>query len=353
MSYTMTRGPAGVHAAVARLFACTTVLVLVLVPGLALGASDAAQGASAESAPGATAGDRPSAEVRLVERDHPLVGRIWSTREARFVAESDVLAAAARSRFVLLGERHGNPEHHALQARLVTAAAAGGRALAVVAEQLDFAQQAAIDACVAGCTEFGTELGARVGWERTGWPPYVLYAPVFEAAHRAGATVLAGNPSAARIRALSRGEPAAPDEGWAAAAREPLSAAGRERLVQDLVDGHCGHLPAERTEPLVHAQRLRDAAMAATLLRGAAAGADRAGVLIAGNGHARRDYGVPTLLGDTSALVIGFMEVAANERSAANYAEPGAFDYLWFTARVDEPDPCEQFREHLRKLAPR
>jgi uncharacterized iron-regulated protein len=307
----------------------------------------------------------------LIDRDHPLVGRIWSTREARFVAEADLLAAAGRARFVLLGERHGNPEHHALQARLVAATAAGDRAVAVVAEQLDFPQQAAIDACLAGCPNFGADLGARVGWERTGWPPYALYAPVFEAAGQVGATVLAGNPGASRIRALSRGEPATPDEGWAAAAREPLSAAGRERLVQDLVDGHCGHLPAERTEPLVYAQRLRDAAMTATLLRGVGAGmstgvgagmntgtgaggaAERAAVLIAGNGHARRDYGVPTLLGDASTLVIGFTEVTANERSAAKYAEPDAFDYVWFTARVDEPDPCEQFREHLRKLAPR
>lgn len=292
-----------------------------------------------------------AAEVRLVDRDHPLAGRIWSTRDGRFVAEEDVLAAAGRARFVLLGERHGNPEHHALQARVVAAAARGGRSLAVVAEQLDFVQQPAIDACRRDCADFGAELGPRVGWAQTGWPDYALYSPVFEAAANAGATVLAGNPGAARIRALSRGETAAPGEHWAAAAREPLSDVGRERLMQDLVDGHCGHLPAERTEPLVRAQRLRDAAMAATLERGA--GADGAAVLIAGNGHVRRDYGVPTLLPERDTLVIGFTEVAAVESTAAEYAERDAFDYLWFTARVDEPDPCEQFREQLRKLAPR
>lgn len=313
-------------------------------------ASGAAQPASGGPPPAASAAAAP-AEVRLVDRDHPLIGRIWSTREGRFVAEADVFAAAGRARFVLLGERHGNPEHHALQGRLVAATAAGGRAVAVVAEQLDFPQQPAIDACRTECDDFGAELGQRVAWAKSGWPPYALYAPVFEAAEQAAAKVLAGNPGAARIRALSRGEPTSDEREWVTAAREPLSSRGREQLVRDLVDGHCGHLPAERTEPLVYAQRLRDAAMAATLARGA--GADGTAVLVAGNGHVRRDYGVPTLLQEPRTLVIGFTEVSADERFAAKYAEPDAFDYLWFTARVDEPDPCEQFREHLQKLAPR
>jgi hypothetical protein len=24
------------------------------------------------------------------------------------------------------------------------------------------------------------------------------------------------------------------------------------------------------------------------------------------------------------------------------------FDYVWFTPRVDRPDPCEQFRQHMK-----
>jgi len=26
------------------------------------------------------------------------------------------------------------------------------------------------------------------------------------------------------------------------------------------------------------------------------------------------------------------------------------FDYVWFTPRVDESDPCEKFREQLEKM---
>jgi uncharacterized iron-regulated protein len=309
----------------------------------------------------AVAGAPSVQPVQLIHADHPLVDRIWSVRERRYVDEPAVVAALRGARFVLLGERHGNPEHHRLQGRLIRELAAGNAPLAVVAEQLDFPQQAAIDACAADCADFGADLGGRVAWSASGWPDYALYAPVFEAAAAARATVHAGNPGGKRIRALSRGEaPAADEAAWAARAGDQLRPEAHERLLRHLSEGHCGHLPEERAAPVVRAQRLRDAALATTLTRasgaGAAAGtsADRGtGVLIAGAGHARRDYGVPTLLdpGERT-VVIAFMEVAPNSELPELYAPADAYDYLWFTARVDEPDPCVQFREQLQKMKP-
>jgi uncharacterized iron-regulated protein len=289
--------------------------------------------------------------VKLLGQDHVLVGRVWSVRERRFVAPERVEAAVRSARFALLGERHGNPDQHALQARLIAAAGRDGRRAALVAEQLDFEQQPAIDACRRDCPDFGADLGARVTWEKSGWPSYALYRPVFAAAGAEGAPVYAGNAGAKRIRELARGEPPTRDEApWVARAREPLSAKGRDRLVADLTEGHCGHLPTGYAESLVLAQRLRDASMTATLQR-ADASAERpdTAVLVAGTGHARRDYGVPTLLG-APALVVGFIEVAEGRSRPADYGPADGFDYLWFTRRVDEPDPCVQFRERLEKL---
>lgn len=282
----------------------------------------------------------------LLGAHHALVGRVWSVRERRFVTPARVEAEVRASRFVLLGERHGNPEQHALQGRLIAAAGRDGRRTAVVAEQLDFEQQPAIDACSRDCGEFGAELGARVEWAKSGWPAYANYRPVFGAAGAIRAPVYAGNAGTKRIRALSRGEAPTPAEApWVSTAREPLDAAGRERLVADLTEGHCGHLPSGYAESLVLAQRLRDASMGATLTRAAAAEQrPDTVVLVAGTGHARRDYGVPTLLCEP-ALVVAFVEVADGERRPEEYGPVDGFDYLWFTRRVDEPDPCEQFRK--------
>lgn len=348
------RGPGpGGGALVSRAwFAAAAAILLGACMGA--GSSVGAAGASAAAAPAPSASAASGADdVRLLGRDHPLAGRVWSIHERRFVPPSQVEEAVRGARYALLGERHGNPEHHLLQGRLIAAAARGGRPIAVVAEQIDFDKQAAIDACRRDCADFGAELGARVQWSANGWPPYPLYRPAFAAAGEARAAVYAGNVGAKRIRALSRGEaPAETEAPWVARARAPLPALGRERLVEDLKQGHCGHLPEGYADSLVLAQRLRDASMTATLQRAAAA-AERPApvVLIAGTGHARRDYGVPVLL-DAPAVVIAFVEVATGETRPQDYDPADAYDYLWFTARVDEPDPCEQFRERLEKMKP-
>lgn len=279
----------------------------------------------------------------LVLDDHPLVGRVYDVRGRRWVEPDRVDAAVADARYVLLGERHGNADHHRLQARLL-AAAARERRVAVVLEQIDFAKQPAIDACRTECGDFAAELGERVQWAASGWPAYVAYRPILDVVASAGLTLYAGNPGTRRVRALGRGEAPEPHETqWFADAAQPLPPAGRERLVADLVRGHCGFLQPASAEPMVRAQRIRDAAFAATLLRGASA--DGAAALIAGSGHVRRDYGVPTLLpADASLVVVGFAEVAAGAAEPEAYGPLDAYDYVWFTRRVDEPDPCAKMR---------
>lgn len=324
----------------------------VSVPGGARDAAPTVDAPPASAVAGTAAssgGDTPSA-VRLLYERHPLVDRVYAVRERRFVGPERVVAAAARARFVLVGERHGNPVHHRLQARLATAAARG-RAPGLVFEQLDFPQQPAIDACARDCADFGAELGARVRWSDAGWPDYALYRPIFDAAAALELPVHAGNPGATRIRALGRGGAAEPAEAaWLPLADAPLPSRGRERLVDDLVEGHCGHLAREHAGPIVRAQRLRDAALATTLRR--AADAHGAALLFAGNGHVRRDYGVPTLLDSRALLVVGLFEVDGARLRPGDYAALDAFDYVWFTPRVDEPDPCAQFRSSLEKLRP-
>jgi len=79
---------------------------------------------------------------------HPLVGKIWDPRAARFVDEATLTAAIASADFVALGEVHDNPDHHLLQARLVRAGTAAGRRPALAFEMLTADQQPAIDAAL-------------------------------------------------------------------------------------------------------------------------------------------------------------------------------------------------------------
>jgi hypothetical protein len=111
-------------------------------------------------------------------------------------------------------------------------------------------------------------------------------------------------------------------------------------------------------ERMIEAQQARDAHLARALLDHASDGA----VLIAGNGHVRRDFGVPLHLArwapDASVASVGLLEVSPGDETpgdALAHLDGGVipFDYVWFTPRVDLVDPCERFREALEQMRAR
>jgi hypothetical protein len=77
-------------------------------------------------------------------------------------------------------------------------------------------------------------------------------------------------------------------------------------------------------------------------------GADGA-ALVAGNGHVRSDRGVPEYLrraGATS-VSLSFVEVRKGEVDPAAYAADQPADFVMFTPRLDDDDPCAKF--HMTK----
>lgn len=261
-----------------------------------------------------------------------LAGRIWDVPAGRFVAPEDMLARSAAARRVILGEVHDNPEHRRLQRRALEALAALGPRRALAMEQFDGEHQAALDA--ARAQGAGADALAEAGrFDRKGWG-WEMYQPLVEFAVTRGWPLAAAN--------LSRGEARAIVTDPARAGLPPPDARLREALERDLVEGHCGSRPpAARLAGLVEAQRARDARMARVI-------AQAPSVLIAGNGHARKDTGVPLYLPDADVVSIALIEVDPHKHSPADYldgfATPASFDFLWFTPRFDRPDPCGQMR---------
>src|SRR5918994_3765260 len=60
-------------------------------------------------------------------QNHPLTGRIWDVSSARFIDRETLVERLARADFVLLGERHDNPDHHMLQGELLQSLISVGR----------------------------------------------------------------------------------------------------------------------------------------------------------------------------------------------------------------------------------
>ncbi len=255
---------------------------------------------------------------------------------------ADVVGRMRSADIVLLGELHDNPHHHTRRAELI---AALGLPATVVAEHLPRAAAPKL-AQDAGSDALRHALEAS-GFDAKGWL-WPLHEPLFAAIVRAGMPLRGGNLERDAARRLAReGAAALPADlaPWIAAS--PLSGSARAALEHDLIEGHCGHLGASRMPGMVAAQRGRDAAMAQALMEAQAptplAPGQRPVILLAGNGHVRRDYGVPTLLAQrlpqARVLTVGFAEPAP---STAQGHMP--YDIVWTTPAASRDDPCRAFK---------
>jgi uncharacterized iron-regulated protein len=254
----------------------------------------------------------------------PIEGRIWDVRERKFVSERELFVRAARARHLILGEVHDNPGHHRLQLEVLRALAGQRRVLAM--EQFDSEHQSAMDQAAARDAEALADAGRfdREGWN---WP---LYRPLVEFALQQRWPVRAANLSRAEARRIV-GDPSV--SGLPPAAPGLVAA-----LERDIAGGHCGQRPeAKRLAGMVAAQRARDARLAATLTESS--------VLITGNGHARRDRGVPLYLGGAEEVVsVGLIEAEPGRSAPREYLRDfyseASFDFVWFTGRHQRADPC-------------
>jgi uncharacterized iron-regulated protein len=293
-----------------------------------------------------------------VSRAHPLVGRVWDVRAERFVEPRDLAARLVANRFVLLGERHDNPDHHALQAWLLRELIAAGRRPALGFEMFSTDDAAAIARYLARSPRDAAGLGDAVNWKRTGWPDWRFYQPIAQAALDAGAPIVATNLSRAAIDALRKNGFSGLGPAVVAQLKldVPPTPATRAAMAQEIRESHCGQAPEAMLDRMVDMQWARDARIAEALAR---AGVRDGAVLIAGTGHVRRDRGVPAHLArhapGTGVASVAFLEVEAGTTAPTAYAGrwdvgPLPFDYVWFTPRVDDVDPCEKFKESLEKL---
>ena len=272
---------------------------------------------------------------------HPLVGQVIQGPTRAAVSSEVLLQAAAHARYIVLGETHDNPDHHQLQAQLLEHFLRSQPSAAVAFEMLDEADASSL----AQPAETAEQLAERVDWAHSGWPDFALYKPVFEVAIAAHAQLIAAHPSSEHVRASMQGV----DDGEARdlAIDTPLPEQQVKAQYEEIRESHCGHANEPMLVAMQRAQVYKDAFMARALQR---TGAPTA--LVAGRGHARNDRAVPYFLRRTHAgptLSVAFIEVSDQLLEAAAY-DTEAFDYVVFTPRVSDADPCEEFRKQLEQM---
>ena len=245
---------------------------------------------------------------------------------------------------VLLGEVHDNHELLRLRLAVLERAFAAGWRPAIVMEQFDRERQGDIERARRERPEdaqhvIDLAVPAKSGWSWDDYRPFVALALRYRV------PLVAANVSSTDTARIVRGGYGAVFDAATIAAFgldrtiDPAWQAAQEREI-DI--GHCHALPASVWPRMARAQFARDAFMAHVLDEHAARGA----VLLAGNGHARRDFGVPRWLALDSARVvsIGFLEIDS--------AMPaGAFDAIVRAPAAARDDPCERFRRAPTRLS--
>ncbi len=137
-------------------------------------------------------------------RDHPLTGRVWDVSSARFIEHQSLVTRLARADFLLLGERHDNPDHHLLQAEVLRSLIAVGRRPAVGFEMFGLDDATAIADHLAAAPNDAAGLGKAVNWNKRGWPDWAMYQPIAEAALEAKLRIIATNLPLATARKMGR-----------------------------------------------------------------------------------------------------------------------------------------------------
>lgn len=290
-------------------------------------------------------------------RGHVLTGRIFDVAAGNLLARNELLSRLARADYVLLGERHDNPDHHRLQAEVVRELIIRGRRPAMGFEMFGLDNAAAIARHLERYPHDAAGLGPAVNWQASGWPDWSLYQPIAAAAMASQLPVLATNLPLSTARRMSRGGASLdPSLRRELGLDRPLPETLVTRMAADIRGAHCGHGSEQSIRAMVGVQRARDAQMAQSLIKGAT---PDGAILIAGAGHVRKDYGVPIYLQAKTPgrqiISVAFVEIDDGQTDPRKYLQladdlHAPFDYLWFTPRVDNEDPCEKFKAQLKKM---
>ena len=282
-------------------------------------------------------------------RDHKLVGKIYTSPDRQQLTLDEVKQRAAKARFVLLGEIHTNPDHHRLQAQILQHMIDQGRRPAVVIEMITRAQQPVLDFFTANPTDNADDIAARLEWDKSGWPDFAMYKPIFEIALKNRLALRAGNLEKGTIRRLGGrvGSKLTDDERAQLGLNTPLAAETAKSLLKEIAESHCNMMPETVLPRMADIQRARDHVMASALTD--PANKDGA-VLIAGAGHTRLDWGVGFLLGDDEpnrVLSLAFREVVEGA-TEADLAKPTHHVSI-VTPRSEIKDHCAVFRKNKKK----
>ena len=293
---------------------------------------------------------------KLIVSEHPLLEKIWDVDKQRFIDRKELKQRVLQASQLLLGETHDNTDHHKYQAWVLKQLAGAGSKVIVAFEMINESQGELIKSRKLSDTK---ELLGLLNKVESGWQYESFYTPVFDTVISAGFPIVAANLDRKTIvKIVMKGSEHIPADLKKILDSSTLDKSQYDSLAKEIEESHCNMINQQMIDGMMAGQKVRDAVMALALAR-----IDDAfvKVLIAGSGHARRDRGVPFYYLRNAGkkpggaiLSMSWIEVEEKQVDPREYAKRWntdtlPFNYVWFTAAADRPDPCEEFRKHMHK----
>jgi uncharacterized iron-regulated protein len=243
-------------------------------------------------------------------------------------------AGPANPQVLLLGEVHDNAQGHKLRFEELKRRVDAGWRPVIAMEQFDRDSQPRLDSAQKGCLDAGCLIKVMSG-PRWDWQ---LYYPVIQLALDNKLPLIAANLSRNDASRVVRDGVASTFDAPTVSAYKldkPLPIDLRKAQEREIKEGHCDMLPEMMVPGMVDAQVARDIWMAKLIREQLPHDV----VLIAGNGHVRKDIGVPRWL--------NAVEPKLTVR-AIGYVEPGQlrlpFDEVRKLDVQERTDPCAKFK---------
>ena len=239
----------------------------------------------------------------------------------------------ASAQVLLLGEVHDSAAGHAARVAILRKHVEAGWRPAIAMEQFDTGQQSALDAAMRDCADADCVV-AQVAPAKSSWT-WAYYTPVIALAMEYKLPLRAANLSRGDASKIVKGgfADALPADLIARYRLDALPASLLDAQETEVRDSHCGALPEAMVSRMAKAQIARDVVMAETMRMHATTGV----VLIAGNGHVRKDIAVPFWLrrDGLAPRAVGFLEPTS---------DAAAFDDVERIPATERPEPCAGFK---------
>ena len=320
----------------------------------------------------------PSAGDTTSDKD-PLEGKIIDTRTRDQISYASLVDHLAAYDVIYLSEKHDNPMHHAIQHRIIQELTRKGRPPVVGFEFFSMDQTplllSLMDSQQAKHTPqteeaMEKEMRKKLGWENQTDTMWGYYWDLLRLARENGLWAAGLDLNTSLKRRITRKgttglTPLEQDQLFSTHLSDP---AYEKQMKETFKQVHCGMGHERMLARLWDTWLARNDKMALSITqlhRAAKASSPPKGpvVVIVGNGHTEYALGimdrVRKLAPALTQVNLSMSEVATEPAPLEEYLEPLDLagyppampaDFIWFTPRVSNEDPCAKFKATLRRM---